>query len=290
MPLYGGDFSIYQPHIPAIETMDFVIVKASQRDFTDPTYEDHAAAVREAGKFLVAYHFGEDFDVGTQVNTFLGIASRADAWVLDRDPTYVGQDGTKHPQITPSQCRDFIRSVQLTGRKCGLYFNCANYLDAGQDWNWQASPPNLCPDIPWDIYQHASGQPRGDFTNHDTLAFFGEALGVRQFTVTQDEPHLLHVPAGTRVYDMGGAYQRVTQEGKDQPGLVRGKLGTSDAVYWVVPLQLSGDKQLALIREGDATDKGKLTQGGGGGGGHSGTYNDGYAAAKTAALNAVKAL
>lgn len=284
MTLWGMDISLYQPQTPDMTGLDFVCVKASQRDYVDPYWNQHRADVRAAGLFLVAYHFGVDFDVATQVATFIGAAQWADAWVLDFETDPNGHS------MSQGQARDFIARMQSAGYPCGLYDNCSNHFDAGQNWHWLADPANYCPNLARAIVQTRSGVPRGD---HSDLASLNDLLGstgVQGFQVTQDEPHNINIPKGTAVMGLGGAVKRHTSEAKDQVGLVRGTLGNGSAVYWVVALQLDGEKDLTLVKAADVTDKGKLTGSGGGGGGGSATYQQGYSDAKSKAISAIEGL
>lgn len=286
------DISAYQNPTPSLAQQTFACVKASQATDEDVMWRTHSAAVRSAGLFLIAYHFGDGaVSISAQVQTFLRVAPYADAWVLDRDPTYYSQAyGREVPQPDKGQCREFINRMQSAGYPCGLYFNCANYIDVGQNWNWQASPPDFCPSVPWDIYQAHSGVPRGDIYRGKSIHELAGGDAVQTFVVNYDEPHTIHVPAHTTVYGLGGGQQRVTSEAKDQVGLSRGQLGGQGHSYWVVALQLEGDKQLTLVRTDDVQDKGKLGAGGGGGGGHSDTYKQGFNDARDKAITAVQGI
>ena len=59
-PTFGIDISLYQDKIDWSKLdVDFVIIKAGQKDYTDPLYEQHYAAAEKAGLPIGAYWFGE---------------------------------------------------------------------------------------------------------------------------------------------------------------------------------------------------------------------------------------
>ena len=282
--VYGMDISIYQNPTPPLDGLTFVCVKASQGDgFEDPRWQQHSTAVRQKGLDLIAYHFGTNENVAGQVGWLLRVASNADAWCLDYESYH---DLSMHPD----QAKEFIARMQSAGKRCGLYYNCSNAIDAGQDWDWLADPGNYCPSHHRDMLQTRSGTPYGDQATTDSLAKILQGnKPVRTFTITEDQPHKLSIPDGTQLYDLNGNKTRTVSGGRTKPGYVKGQLAQDNANYWLVPVTDSGNEVLAMVRQKDVNDEG-LWSTSGGGGGRGGTYQDGFDAAKAKALSAINGL
>lgn len=152
MTVEGIDISRWQYQTPPLGTsLEFVFVRATYGIYPDYRYAQHAKDVRSAGKILGAYHFGRNGDPDPQVRSFLstiGPTVKLVALDLERDGSL--------PQMTNAQATAFIKAVQATGRKVGLYHSESNFPTLGQDYNWVANWGQE-PKIPYAFWQYDNG-------------------------------------------------------------------------------------------------------------------------------------
>jgi len=165
----GLDLSYVQTKTPPLAGFDFVVVKATQENFTDPMWATHSTAVRKAGLPLLAYHYGKPASVtpiATQVANFLNVARGADYLFLDQEGAMSDVDAAA-----------FLTLIRKS-RECGLYHSSCSFGGAGSsDAQWVAdyrgTPlPMKCDqsaEFPgWDIWQYTSkGQVLGYAGNLD---------------------------------------------------------------------------------------------------------------------------
>lgn len=139
----GLDVSHYQSTTPNLHGKDFLFIKATQGITKDSRYDQHYFQARLARVVVGAYHFGIKADGAAQARAFLSVASKADLFALDLEGA--------NP-MTQQQGRDFIKTVQAAGHKCGYYHSESGYSDLGQDFNWVANWSNE-PTVHWDFWQ-----------------------------------------------------------------------------------------------------------------------------------------
>lgn len=178
--LRGVDLSYWQSETPPLDELDFVMVRATYNVSADTRYAMHAANVRAAGRILGAYHFGTgrtlpELQAGAFLAT-IGPSVRLVALDLESDPI----------PMTAEEAAAWIRAVQSSGRKVGLYHSASGFPALGQDWDWIAA---------WDVPAPPAGadmwQSRGAPLDLDTflgdaaaLAALGGAPPMRVFTIT----------------------------------------------------------------------------------------------------------
>lgn len=150
MSVTGIDLSEHNEFTPDLAGLSFVICRASIGTRKDYRYDQHAANVRAAGLLLGAYHYNwNSLPIGDQVDAFLAAAGDVDFYFIDVESNEAIPEG-----FTEAQTAEFIRQVQATGRKCGLYHSQSGWFDAGQDLRWVAKWSSVPPSIPWDFWQN----------------------------------------------------------------------------------------------------------------------------------------
>jgi hypothetical protein len=163
--LNGIDISKWQPTTPSLAGQSFAFARATYATTVDPKYAMHVANFRKAGLVVGAYHFGVGFvSVPAQVKAFLTASKGADLLILDLE-----RDSTK--TMTQAEARAFIKAVQATGKKIGLYHSRSGFPSLGQDYNWIAQwrkePPT---GIPWAFWQWQGSPLDRDKFNGDKAA------------------------------------------------------------------------------------------------------------------------
>lgn len=151
MTVEGIDISHWQTKTPPLGTsLGFVFARATYGLYPDQRYDMHARNVLAAGKVLGAYHFGRYGDGAAQARAFLNvIGPHVKLVALDWE-----KDGD-NPHMTPAQGQAFIRTVQASGRKVGVYASEANFPDSlGQDWKWVAKWGTDEPRGLWAFWQY----------------------------------------------------------------------------------------------------------------------------------------
>lgn len=147
--LEGIDISHWQARTPPLtDAIEFVFARATYGLFPDTKWTTHAANVRRAGKVLGAYAFGRYGSGKAQANALLNVVGSLQLVALDFEPD------RDNPHMTPGQAREFIRTVQSSGRKCGLYASDSGFPYLGQDWNWVAKWGTVPPTRPWAFWQY----------------------------------------------------------------------------------------------------------------------------------------
>lgn len=148
MTLRGIDVSKYQSVTPSLAGLSFAFARATYATTADPKYAMHIRNFRKAGIVTGAYHFGVGYVSPTaQASVFLATAKDADLLVLDLE-----FDRTKTMSLT--QARAFIKAVQASGRRIGLYHSLSSFPNIGQDFNWVAYWGPSQPPIPWTFWQY----------------------------------------------------------------------------------------------------------------------------------------
>lgn len=173
MTVEGIDISKWQVATPPLGTsLEFVFVRATYGLDPDARFAKHANDVREAGKILGAYHFGRNGDGAAQARAFLNVIGPSVRLVaLDFE-----KDGD-NPKMAPGQARAFIRTVQATGRTCGLYASESGFPnDLGQDWRWVAKWGRDEPHGRWAFWQYASGSHHASGVDRDRFSGTMEQL------------------------------------------------------------------------------------------------------------------
>lgn len=279
----GIDISVHQANTPALAGLDFVICRASYGDYPDTRYAEHAANVRARGLMLGAYLFLRNQPPADQVATFLRVSRDADFWAVD----YEKDKG--HPHVTPEQTREVIRRIQSTGRKVGLYATQYTMFRAGQDWDWVADWQQDEPPGDWMIWQYR-GSPL------DLNVFRGDAddmrrwLGMARLPVTNPDPHRIRIQANSPVYSPDGAKIDTQSAVVERVGLARVHLGNGGATYWAIINPMGGGRELSFVKVSDTSDLGELQIGGPTPADVAKAKADGFADAKTKAVNAVKGI
>ncbi len=153
--LEGIDISWAQRKTPKLAGLAFVVVKASEGNGKDPRWDQHSAAVRDAGLPLMAYHFGRaEWPVSVQLDVFHSVAGSADAWALDYEPS-----PSAKTLMSEGAARQFIASWQQHD-EIGLYgaehFPWPTFPSDsfGAEWRWVANQARE-PRVPFDMWQWA---------------------------------------------------------------------------------------------------------------------------------------
>jgi hypothetical protein len=206
--LEGIDVSAHQATLPSLKGLSFVVCRATYGMSPDATYAKHAAAVRNAGLELGSYHFGRNQPVGPQVAMFLKTAAKEppDFFALDLEA-----DGANSP-MTQAQAKAFIEAVQTAVGGCGLYHSTSGYPDLGQTFRWVADYRGKPPPIAWDLWQYTSAGHLDRDRFDGTLADFQSVTRGQSASPNlpgddmttfpaYDDPHLVDLPAGTKLYD-----------------------------------------------------------------------------------------
>jgi GH25 family lysozyme M1 (1,4-beta-N-acetylmuramidase) len=146
--LSGIDVSKYNTlSATSLKGLSFAFARATYGTTRDWKFQDHMTAFRKAGIVAGAYHFGVGWTtVAAQVAAFLTASKGADLLVLDLE-----RDNTK--TMTNEQAREFIKAVQATGKKVGLYHSRSGFPQLGQDYNWVAQWGQAAPNITWAFWQ-----------------------------------------------------------------------------------------------------------------------------------------
>lgn len=140
---------------------DYVIVKATQRDFVDPNWDVNFANARKAGKPVMAYHYNDNrIGITKQADLFLATTdANADFLWIDQEGTYAFSD---------AQTQQFIDRVRNSGRMCGLYHSASGFSGVQADAKWVADyrteslKDGNTPVEGWDMWQFsAEGGPDG---------------------------------------------------------------------------------------------------------------------------------
>lgn len=203
--LEGIDVSKYQISTPPLAGRAFLIARATYGNSRDTMFPRHISNADAAGVVTGAYHFGrsgKSVPIADQVAAFLAAVTLApvDLLALDLESDNSG------PDMTNAEATTFIRAIQATGRKIGLYASTSRYpLDAlGADWRWVADYRGISPPIDWDVWQYR-GSPldldRFDGTREQLLALGGD---VTPLSITSEVPTEVQVPKGTPYLDLDG--------------------------------------------------------------------------------------
>lgn len=197
--LFGMDVSHWQTKTPDLKAAgaSFLIARATIGTTEDTMYDKHIAAAKAAGIVTGAYHFNWDtISVAAQVEAFLNKAGRVGLYVIDIEGANA---------FNESQGRDFIKRVQATGRKIGLYHSDSGFPYWGQDWNWVASY-SYEPTRTMAMWQY------GPYHGIDANLFFGGPADLRDLTgdtmaqlpITDQTPKLVTTKPNSTWYDLDG--------------------------------------------------------------------------------------
>lgn len=279
----GIDISAHQLHTPALAGKSFVIARASYGDYPDERFDNHAREVRSQGLILGAYLFLRNQSPADQVATFLRVGGSADLFAVDFEKD------RGHPHVTEAQTREVIRRIQSTGRRVGLYATSYTMFPAGQDWEWVADWRGDPPPGDWKIWQYR-GSPLDLDRFRGTADDMREWLGMSRLPVTNDDLRRVRVKAGSPVYSPDGAKIDTQGAAVERTGLARVHLGKGGPVYVAVIGPVSGGRELTFVKLDDTVDLGPIQTGGPTPADLAAAKAEGYAAARTAAVNAVKGI
>jgi hypothetical protein len=237
----GLDVSKWQTTTPRLVGHEFLFARATIGTKRDEMYATHIANARAAGLLVGAYHFNHaPLSISSQVAAFLDAAGDVDFYALDVE----GADAFSH-----AQAADFIKRVQATGRKCGLYHSLSGFFDAGQDFDWIAYWSDQPPIRDWDIWQF------GPIDGIDGNRFGGtldqlKALAGKETDVTipisdntADSLYDVTVKAGTQLYDQ--SFQPLVKMSRD--AIVPGYFVTGTG-YVAINIKTSDVRQLAFVK------------------------------------------
>ena len=201
----GIDVSKWQASTPSLAGLSFLFARASIGTVRDEMYATHIRNARRAGLLVGAYHFNHGpLSIRSQVDTFLDAAGDVDFYALDVE----GRDA-----FTRAQTEDFIKRVQATGRKCGLYMSESQFYDAGQDFHWVANWTRE-PSRSYHFWQW-QGSPLDRNTFNGTIAEL-RALAAKgddnmaQLSITDTTPKILVILVGAKAYMLDGTFADYT--------------------------------------------------------------------------------
>jgi hypothetical protein len=207
----GIDVSRWQTTTPSLTGLSFLFARASIGTKADEKYAMHIANARAAGLFVGAYHFNHaPLSVASQVAAFLTAAGDVDFYAIDVE----GGDAFSRDQTAA-----FIKGVQATGRKCGLYHSLSGFFDAGQDFDWIAYWSDQPPTRDWDFWQWQGSPLDRDIyggTLAELQALAGKAASDVKFIYAIDGK-LLRLPVETPLYGFDGTVVTKTATARDWP-------------------------------------------------------------------------
>jgi hypothetical protein len=189
----GLDVSKWQTTTPSLAGHDFLFARASIGTKRDEMYATHVWNARKAGVLVGAYHFNHaPLSIADQVSVFLSAAGDVDFYALDVEGTAA---------FSHAQAADFIKRVQATGRKCGLYHSLSGFFDAGQDFDWVAYWSDQPPTRNWDIWQFGSINGIDGNRFNGTLTQLKALAGkepMAQLPITSVIPKIIDIPVGAK--------------------------------------------------------------------------------------------